>query len=246
MNKDEYRLYSQVEDKHWWFRARREILKEIMLEISNKQNKSVLDVGCGVGGNLQMLYNSFNRADGIDNDPEAVRYARIRGDNMVKLLDASALLSIEKKYDVVSFLDVLYHKKIVDYIQVLKDAKIILYDDGYILISDGAFDFLAGQHSKFVQGSRRFTKKQLISDLENLGYEIIVSKYWGFLMFFLLFIKRRIFERMPFYKVKSSDVKDVSIFTNSIMYWCVSWERVIIKYFDLPVGSSILILARKK
>lgn len=45
MNKNEYLLYSQLKKPHWWFRARRKILKEILLENDNNHNKSVLDIG---------------------------------------------------------------------------------------------------------------------------------------------------------------------------------------------------------
>jgi len=245
MNKNEYLLYSQLEKQHWWFRARRKILKEILLEIDNKHNKSVLDVGCGVGINFNMLFGSFNRVDGIDNNPEAIRFSRKINSNRMELMDACSLSKINNKYDLVSFLDVLYHKSIEDYTSVLKNAKKILNQDGYILIADGAFSFLSGGHSEHVHGSRRFTRKQLILNLESLGYEIIISKYWGVLLFFLIFIKRRMLENIFPSNSKSSDVKHTPYLVNFIMYHLVSWERIFFKYFDFPVGSSILILAKK-
>ena len=246
MNKSEYRLYSDVEHDHWWFRARREALNEILLKIDDKKEKSVLDVGCGAGGNFKLLYNSFKSADGVDNNSEAVYYSRKNSDNKVELHDANALSKIETHYDLVSFLDVLYHKDIINYLSVLRDTFEILNKDGYILIADGAFNVLSGQHSEYVHGSRRFTKRKLISDLESLGSEIIISRYWGFLLFFIIFLKRRVIEKIPFFTSNSSNVEQSSPFVNSISYSLVSWERRFFKYFNMPFGSSILILAKRK
>ena len=245
MNKNEYKLYSDVEHDHWWFRARREALNEILLRIDDKKEKSVLDVGCGAGGNFKLLYNSFKNTDGIDNNPEAVYYSEKNSDNNVQLHDANALSEIENHYDLVSFLDVLYHKDIVDYLSVLKDTLEILSKDGYILIADGAFNVLSGQHSEHVHGARRFTKRQLITDLESIGYEIIVARYWGLLLFFIIFLKRRVIEKIYFFSSKSSNVEQSSRLVNFISYLLVSWERRFFKYFSLPFGSSILILAKK-
>ena len=39
MNKNEYKLYSELERDHWWFRARREILKDVLSKVEKKNEK---------------------------------------------------------------------------------------------------------------------------------------------------------------------------------------------------------------
>jgi len=244
MNKTEYKLYNDVEHYHWWFRARREALKEILSNINDISKKSVLDVGCGTGGNLNLLFRSFKIRDGIDNNPDAIYYAEKKSNGKVLQHDANAISEIESRYDLVSFLDVLYHKNIINYVKILKDTLGILNKGGYILIADGAFDILSGQHSVHVEGARRFKKKELIVELEKIGYEVITSRYWGVLLFFLIFFKRRIFEKLS-KSSASSNIEKLQPLKNNLIYLLVSWERRFMKYFSMPFGSSIFVLARK-
>lgn len=245
MNKNEYKLYSELERDHWWFRARREILKDMLSKVEKKNEKSLLDIGCGAGWNMKLLFNSFNIVEGIDNNPEAVFFSKKNFDSKVSLLDANTLLNTKKCYDVLSFLDVLYHQDIQDYKQVLNASKKILNTGGYILIADGAFNILSGNHSEHVQSARRFTKKQLVEDLKDLGYQIITAKYWGFFLFFLIFLKRQIFEKIFFSSIKNSDISKPHTLANIVCYSAIAWERKFFKYWGPPFGSSIFILARK-
>ena len=112
MKQSEYKLYNSVEEFHWWFKARREALNQLIVNIEDINKKSVLDVGCGTGGNLSYLYNSFKITEGIDNNPKAVLYAKNKSGCNIILHDANELSKLKKKYDLVSFLDVLYHKDI--------------------------------------------------------------------------------------------------------------------------------------
>ena len=145
----------------------------------------------------------------------------------------------------VSFLDVLYHRDILDYKNVLKNTGAILRKDGFILIADGAFDCLSGHHTDAVHGARRFRKKQLIKVLEDLGYDIVTAIYWGFVPFFIIYLKRRPIDRVLTPSLNKSDVTKVSGFSNWFMYYLVAWEVRVLKIFDMPLGSSVLILAKK-
>ncbi len=45
-----------LEDRHWWFVARRRILSEALTRcIDLPASADILDAGCGTGGNLPML-----------------------------------------------------------------------------------------------------------------------------------------------------------------------------------------------
>ena len=245
MNINEYKLYNDLEWSHWWFRSRREALTFFLSKIDKKDEKTLLDVGCGAGWNMKILYNSFKNVEGIDYNPSAVFYSKKNFGGKVELKDANDLSKIENSYDVISFLDVLYHKDISDHREVLKACWNILNKDGYVLISDGAFEILSGHHSKNVNGSKRFTKTQLIEELKCIGYEVVIAKYWGFFLFFGIFFKRRVIEKLLFFIPRGSDIKKLPNFINFFGYLMVSWERKLFKYLNLPLGSSIIILAKK-
>ena len=46
------RKWSRIQDRHWWFVARRRILETVIRSLDIPQPRSILEVGCGMGGNL--------------------------------------------------------------------------------------------------------------------------------------------------------------------------------------------------
>ena len=61
---------SAVEDRHWWFTARRSILLHLVSQLA-PAGASVLDIGCGTGFMLEALAERFD-AWGLEPEP-AVR-----------------------------------------------------------------------------------------------------------------------------------------------------------------------------
>ncbi len=78
MNAEVFRLNAELERDHWWFAARRAILGELVREVLRPSRQTtLLDVGCGTGGNLAALADDYH-CIGIDPSPEAIRLAKDR------------------------------------------------------------------------------------------------------------------------------------------------------------------------
>lgn len=76
MNVEQTRNNGAIEERHWWFAARREIVRALVHEIvPPARGALVIDVGCGTGGNSGALSDEY-RCVGIDSSPEAVAIAR--------------------------------------------------------------------------------------------------------------------------------------------------------------------------
>ena len=59
MDKSVYTRQFKTHDGHWWFESRKSIIKSLLTNIiTNKIN--ILDFGCGVGANLEMLASFGN------------------------------------------------------------------------------------------------------------------------------------------------------------------------------------------
>lgn len=73
-----YKRMAEVEDEHWWFSARRDILEKIIETLKLRRDAAILEVGCGTGGNLPMLAR-HGRVFGLESEPMAIDFARKRG-----------------------------------------------------------------------------------------------------------------------------------------------------------------------
>lgn len=74
----QFDLHAQIEKRHWWFVARRRILRSLIeAVVPPHQNRLVIDVGCGTGGNLAELAGAYNCL-GVDTSAEGIRLAQAR------------------------------------------------------------------------------------------------------------------------------------------------------------------------
>ena len=78
MQHDQFQLHADVEDRHWWFVARRRILARLVEEVLPPDpDATVIDVGCGTGANIAALADGY-RCLGIDTSSKAIELARSR------------------------------------------------------------------------------------------------------------------------------------------------------------------------
>jgi SAM-dependent methyltransferase len=78
MTPEQFALFARIEQDHWWFVARRQIVARILRKVvPPNQNKTIIDVGCGTGGNIASLAGEY-RCVGIDTTPDAIELARKR------------------------------------------------------------------------------------------------------------------------------------------------------------------------
>ena len=61
-----YDRMAELDERHWWYRARREILADLIRrKIPLSPGARILEIGCGTGHNLMML-RRFGSVDGIE------------------------------------------------------------------------------------------------------------------------------------------------------------------------------------
>lgn len=78
MHPKQFDLHAQIEDNHWWFVGRRNILRELIIRlVAPCAGAVVLDLGCGTGGMLGALSSDY-RCFGLDSSPDAIALARRR------------------------------------------------------------------------------------------------------------------------------------------------------------------------
>lgn len=240
MRKSEYEKMFLLEDSHFWFVGKRYFIQTYLSSIKN-QVKNILDVGCGTGGTTKFLAG-YGKITGIEKNRQAVSMAKKRGIRVV-CGEAEDLPVKKKSYSLLTLLDVLYHRDIKNIHKTLNEAKRVLTPSGFLLITDSAFEFLKSHHAKSVYEKRRFNLNKLIKILEKNNFKIIKSSYIYFSIFPAVLFKRSFLDR--FVKPDESDLFITPKLINQALKLLLKLESFLLNYFKLPVGSSLIILARK-
>lgn len=113
MQTAQFQLHAEIEQRHWWFVARRLILRDIVHKIcppTPGRRSFVVDFGCGTGANLAILADEY-RCVGIDASAEAIQLAKKRFPR-VQFIPSQAKGDVRRALDqanVVLLTDVLEH-----------------------------------------------------------------------------------------------------------------------------------------
>ena len=149
---------SAVEDRHWWFTARRRIILHLVSRLA-PAGAPVLDIGCGTGFTLEAL---VQRYDAWGLEPDAAVRARTRDVVRDRVLpgdtgDLSALAG--RRFDVVLLLDVLEH--VEDDCGALTSAQAALAPGGKMVLTVPADPSLWSDHDIRNGHYRRYTESSL-------------------------------------------------------------------------------------
>jgi len=240
MEEPEYRAMFDVEETHWWFVARREFLRELLVHLPSKSLR-IADIGAGTGGMTGFL-RQYGTVIGIEPNKAGRMLAKRRG-IILRSGDAQRTGIPSKSVDVVCFFDVLYHRGIHD-THALMEAKRMLRPGGWLVITDCALPFLTGPHDRAVAGRERYTLAGLCTKVTSTGFLIEKKTYMYFCIFPVVIIKRLIDRFAVQTNGHRSDVKPVNVWINALCTMLSRIEAKGLAYVSYPWGSSLFILAR--
>lgn len=240
MKTEEYKKMYLLEDSHFWFVGKRLFIDSALYNYKKDINM-VLDLGSGTGGTTKYL-ERYGSVKGLENNKHALKFSRARKIN-IKEGDINNISYANKSFNLITILDVLYHKNITNEKLVLSEARRLLKSGGYLLITDSAYNFLKSYHDSATQGNKRYTLKRMKKLVENSGFIVIKASYIFISIFPLVFIKRIIGKVTD--NNTGSDVQSLPKFINYLLILMLGVEALLLRYFSFPFGSSILVLAKK-
>lgn len=255
MQQHTYAILRRVEESHWWFVGRRQIiesfLRRLYQDIESERSAhdgghskggplDILDVGCGTGANLEML-SHFGEAEGVDVSAEALAFCRARGLQRVKQGEAEALPYADNSFDLVTGLDVVEH--LDDDLAGLKEMRRVLRRGGHALLFVPAFMFLWGVQDDVSNHRRRYTMRQLKGVVRQAGFEVERATYVN-LSFFAPILLGRLLMRAT--RLRPESENNITIgFLNGFLGKILGAESLALRYLNFPFGVSIICVARR-
>lgn len=248
MNPREYQNIFEKENVHWWYRSLRGLVLVFLKKIiKNECSLFILDAGCGTGGMISLIKKNYPRQNlfGIDISEMALAYSKQGGFKNLAQASVERLPFKDGAMDVIVSLDVLYHSNVYDDKDCISEMYRVLKSGGYVILNLPAFEFLRGAHDEVVQTKRRYDRKELIKKAEQAGFKVLRCSYHYAILFPVLFFRRFLNRHNNPAKEAKSDLKDSSVALNKFLACIFSIENSMIKYFDLPLGTSLFCLCKK-
>lgn len=241
MEQETYTKMHQIEQQHWWFVARRKIIRKILHHFLPKDKPlNILEIGCGTGGNLSML-SEFGLISAMELNQEAREHANKKGVCQVKEGKLPDNIPFLEKFDLICLFDVLEH--IEDDCIAVSKLKTLLHENGKIIFTVPAYQFLWSSHDEDHHHKRRYTLKKLNKIFHQNGLKINYSTYFNTLLFPAILIARKIY--FPFLNKRKQNTDLPNITINKILDTIFSLELKLIPVISLPFGVSILTIVNK-
>jgi SAM-dependent methyltransferase len=242
-----YEMMARTADRHWWWSGRRAILRGVLRDLRDRGGLppgALYDLGCGVGANLPVL-REFGHAVGLDSSELAVQAAHDHGRDEVLLADLSRGVSALAGHAsgsaaVVLLADVLEH--LDDEGPALALADYLLGPGGVLLVTVPALPALWGPSDEFNHHRRRYTRATL-SRAVRPTFAIERLTYFNSLLLAPIAAARAAsrLARRPGHEEIGLPPAPL----NALLRGILSAEARLLNRTDLPLGVSLLCVARK-
>ena len=231
MHPSAYREMADTEGRHWWFTARRVILSSLISRLGLPERAKIVEIGCGTGGNLEML-SAFGEVSAMETDDSARAIAAEKAGARVVIRAGRCPNEIpfeRRSFDLVCLFDVLEH--IDEDVATLRAVGGLLAPGGHAVITVPAYRWMWSAHDEFLHHKRRYASGELREKIAASGLKTRKLSYFNTLLFPLAATAR-------LFKLSGTAVPARPI--NGLFHAVFSAERFVVGRLPLPFGVSLL------
>lgn len=251
MEPDEYHVMRAAEDRHWWYVGLHDLVVRVARREANRLGVplAILDAGCGTGRLCELL-QPFGAVAGCDMHPLALEAASKRVSGRIVRCDLMADDVGHECYDLITCMDVLYHRAVADEAAVLRNLRRGLKQGGLLVVQVAAFESLRGAHDVAVHTRRRYRPGEVARMLEDAGFKMEFTSCRLMAWFLPALVWRCFTRRFPSHTADGKSPSDVAsavpVWLDHLLAACVRFEnRLLCAGVRFPLGTSVFAMARK-
>jgi SAM-dependent methyltransferase len=236
-----------AEPTHYWFRARRELLLDILRKYVSPASR-VLEVGCGCGYTSKSFSAAGYDMWSADLSENALGYSVKNG--VERLCRVSITdLPFKAEFDAVASFDVVEH--IPDHLRAVEQLRDALVPGGTLIITVPAHPALWGSWDEIQHHVRRFRPSQLRSLLEEAELEVITARQF-FAALVLPALAAAAWDRLRGVEKRGTQRADehramwTPALISHVAYQALAIERHLLDTPFPGLGTSLLAVARRR
>lgn len=225
----------ELEDRHWWFRARRRVVRALLSRVALPPSARILDAGCGTGRNL-VEYAELGEVEGVDGSATAVQFARRRGFEATQAR-LEELPYEDGRFQLIVSTDVIEH--LDDDVRALTELRRVTAPGGRLVVTVPAYQWLWTQHDESLHHKRRYTAARLRASAEAAGWTVVTQTYF-YASVLAPFAAVRAFRRL---RPRDEGESDLDLTSETLNRWLerlIAGEaKLIARGTRLPAGTSV-------
>jgi SAM-dependent methyltransferase len=169
----------RAEDRHWWYRGRRNVIERVIADLRLPARARILDAGCGSGRNMVELAR-HGTVTGVELSDTSIDLARARGAGEVIAGSVLEMPLDGDSFDLSVCLDVIEHLE--DDLGALRELRRVLAPGGPLLVTVPAYQWLWSGHDEVNHHHRRYTRRSLQRVAEQAGWDQVRTTYFNSLL----------------------------------------------------------------
>lgn len=236
-----------AEQSHFWFRGFRSYVRpELARAVAGRSEPRLLDCGCGTGSNLKML-GEFGRAFGFDLTWNGLAFARAQGRADIAQASIGAIPFLSGHFDVVTSFDVFQCLPEPVERHAARELLRVLKPGGHAILNVAALEMLSGGHAVLSEEVRRYTPSRLRQVFVDAGF-IIERLTFAHAALLPLMFPVRMWQRWKSGGNLPAGEFDITVPAgpiNAVLSGVVLLEAAALRITNMPIGSSLLLHARK-